>query len=214
MNNWFNIALTISISIHIAIVGIAAYTSFDFKKNNTEQKREETEIKFTNVKPEQEKKQNLNDKRRIIKEPPPYLDLKEQLVNLEKTSKPQLKKPEIKDITMAKRKVVFNKPTEQLDSMPAYINYYEKIRNKIRKTAYSNYKSEISGKIFLNFTVNKEGELTEIALDQEQSIDSSDYLKNIALSSIRNSSPFPKFPKKLEKFGTLNFNLSIHFKRN
>lgn len=93
------------------------------------------------------------------------------------------------------------------------MNYYEKIRERIKKIAYENFNVNSSGKVFLNFTINNSGNLIAIYLDEKNS-SAPQILKRIAKDSIEKSSPFPKFPKELEKFNTLTFNLSIQFKTN
>jgi TonB family protein len=213
MNKWFNIALGISIGIHAAFVGIAAFNSFSLNRDKPRLKKEETQIEFTQILPQEQEKKTSISRNLIVKEPPPYMDIKEQLTSLKKTAESEFREIEIENTTQEKRRVVFNKPEESLDSMPAYVSYYEKIRNQIRQTAYSNYKSDIDGKIQINFTVNKNGLLDSIAINQAQSTDSA-YLKDLALNSIRNSAPFPEFPARLQSFENLNFNLSMHFKRN
>lgn len=210
MNSYFNFALIISVILHITIIGIAAFGPFSMKQKQ-KPKKAETDLVKIEEKQTQETKIKKRDK--LIKTPPPYLDLKDQLLNLKENNRPNFKNTEIKKVTRAKKKVVFNKPKESLDSMPAYVNYYEKIRNKIRNFAYSSYKKDISGKILLTFTVLHTGNIKNININQNKSTNSN-YLHNIALQSIKKASPFPEFPDKLSEFKKLNFNLSIHFKRN
>ncbi len=209
MKSFFNIALILSAGIHIAIIGFSPFNPFDFYRNVPEDPKTE----FIKIEQRQIKKEAKLSNKTPLKEPPPYLDLKDQLVSLKKTENIMLEKPQIERPERNKKSVIFTKPRQKLDSMPAYINYYEKIRNKIRKAAYSNYMPTESGKILLNFTVDLKGKLLDIELKEGQTV-KSNYLSRLAISSIKNSSPFPKFPAELKEFGTLTFNLSIHFKSN
>jgi len=209
MKSFFNLALLLSAGIHIIIIGFSPYNPFDFTKTfNKDPKTEFTKIEQKELKEEI----NLADKVHL-QEPPPYLDIKNQLVTLKKTEKPILQKPQITRPERSKKSVVFTKPPQKLDSIPAYINYYEKIRNKIKNAAYSNYIPTESGKIFLNFTVDTKGGLLDISFQEGKPI-KSNYLAELALQSIKKSSPFPEFPQELKEFGTLTFSLSIHFKSN
>lgn len=209
MRNYFNIALGLSITVHIIVLAGVPINQFLFRDQSLPQPKTE----FMRVKKEAPKKDLQITKETSLKEPPPYLDLQKQLLNLKKTSKVALKKPSIDNTILNAKEVVFIKSREELDAYPAYVNYYERIREKIRKEAYANFKFNLSGRIILSFIVNNRGQLIVINLDEKNSSHSG-ILQRIAERSIKNSSPFPKFPKELKKFKTLTFNLSIHFKSN
>lgn len=209
MRNYFNIALGLSISIHIIILGGVPINLPIFRNQSLPQPKTE----FIPVKKELPKRNLQIVKESSLKEPPPYLDLQKQLLNLKKARKTALKKPSINNTILNTKEVVFIKSREELDAYPAYVNYYERIRERIRKEAYRNFKFNVSGRIVLTFTVNNRGQLIIMNLDDKNSSHSS-ILRKIAQWSIKNSSPFPKFPNELKKFKTLTFNLSIHFKSN
>jgi len=206
MNNYFNIALVLSIGIHLILLGGLPFNLIRSKKEPSRQPK----IEFIKI---QEQKSIRLAKETSFKKPPPYLDIKKELLNIEKTNEPLFKKPVAKSSLINAKEVVFLKSKEALDSLPAYINYYEKIREKVRSAAYTNFNSAVSGRIFLHFTLDNSGSLINIYLDENTSSNSG-MLKRIAKISVESSSPFPKFPKELNHFKTLTFNLSIHFKTN
>jgi len=148
-----------------------------------------------------------------VKKAPPYLDMKKQMLGLKPSRNLFLKKPKINKGQMASKEIIFTKPKEKLDSLPAYINYYDNIRRKIRETAYSYYNISKSGRVFLNFTIDKSGKLINVSIDGNKS-SAEEGLKNKAVKSIKDSVPFPSFPPDLKQFESLTFSLSIYFKSN
>lgn len=93
---------------------------------------------------------------------------------------------------------------------PEYKNYYQLIREKIRRQAYRNYKRLQEGEVFLTFVLSPSGELIESSVNHEKS--SGDlYLRQITLESVRSSAPFPEFPPRLKNKDRLSFNVIISF---
>jgi TonB family protein len=152
------------------------------------------------------------------KAPPPFIDrrgiLKEKnspLLTRKSLFAPSvLKKPEIKpDIIAVKKKISL--PHVDIDkiSNPSYLSYYQIIREKIRRCAYRNYATSNTGEVYISFIVSSAGYLEEARLVEEKS--SADvYLTEIALKSVNDASPFPKFPTELDYF-QLSFNVIISF---
>ncbi|MFA5038738.1 MAG: TonB family protein [Candidatus Omnitrophota bacterium] len=93
---------------------------------------------------------------------------------------------------------------------PEYKNYYQIVREKIRRQAYRNYKRLQQGDIFLTFILSASGELMESRVIREKSSTDA-YLQSIALESVRLSAPFPQFPPKLKSKDRLSFNVIISF---
>jgi TonB family protein len=92
---------------------------------------------------------------------------------------------------------------------PSYISYYQIVREKIRRSAYQNYTHNQTGEVYLSFIISNDGLIKDVRLAEDRtSVDS--YLKNIALKSIRDASPFPNFPKELD-YPQLSFNIIISF---
>lgn len=92
---------------------------------------------------------------------------------------------------------------------PAYMNYYELIREKIRKCAYQNYFSSETGNVYAAFTVLSNGSLSNIKIIDAKT-NASNYLKETAKKSVYAATPFPAFPKELD-YPELSFNVVIAF---
>lgn len=93
---------------------------------------------------------------------------------------------------------------------PEYKSYYQVIREKIRRFAYYNYRKLQEGEVFLTFSLTSQGELADVAVNEQKS-SKDDYLRNIALNSIKEAAPFGDFPEKLKKNQKLSFNVIISF---
>lgn len=93
---------------------------------------------------------------------------------------------------------------------PEYKNYYQLVREKIRRQAYRNYRRIQEGEVFLTFVLAPSGELKEARVDAAKSAND-EHLRAIALESVRQSSPFPEFPEKLKDKDQLAFNVIISF---
>ncbi len=92
---------------------------------------------------------------------------------------------------------------------PTYISYYQVVREKIRRSAYQNYSRSDMGEVFLSFIISSDGYLRGVRLVEEKSSPSA-YLRETALGSIKQASPFPAFPKVLD-YPQLSFNVVISF---
>ncbi|MFH1190872.1 MAG: energy transducer TonB [Candidatus Omnitrophota bacterium] len=92
---------------------------------------------------------------------------------------------------------------------PSYINYYQIVREKIRRSAYQNYMYIETGQVYVSFIISNYGGLMDARLAEERTT-ANDYLKNIALKSVREAAPFPNFPKELD-YPQLSFNIIISF---
>jgi TonB family protein len=145
--------------------------------------------------------------------PPPYIDResifrksKESISQKYAFTKPAFAKP---DIIAVKKKITL--PPIDLDKIdnPSYINYYQIVREKIRRAAYQNYTRAEVGEAYLSFLISSDGSLKAVQLIEEKSSPST-YLKEIALRSIKEASPFPNFPKELD-YPHLSFNVVISF---
>ena len=113
------------------------------------------------------------------------------------------------DLIAIKRKITLP-PIEmaKLDN-PSYISYYQIVREKIRRSAYQNYTRNETGEVYVSFIISNDGYIKDVRLADEKTT-ANDYLKNIALRSIRDASPFPNFPKELD-YPQLSFNIIISF---
>jgi len=97
----------------------------------------------------------------------------------------------------------------------AYIGYYRLVREKIRYYADKNYIKERSasqGEVLLSFVVASSGELLHIMIIDARS--SKDLLlRDIAINSIRDASPFTAFPQGMNQY-QITFNVIISFELN
>lgn len=145
--------------------------------------------------------------------PPPFIDREsifkksKEIISQKYTfTKPTFIKP---DVIAVKKKITL--PPLDIDKVdnPSYISYYQIVREKIRRAAYQNYTRVEVGEVYLSFVILSDGTLKEIRLVEEKS-SSSPYLREIALRSIKEASPFPNFPKELD-YPHLSFNVVISF---
>jgi TonB family protein len=144
--------------------------------------------------------------------PPPFVDKENIFKNIEASRrqasiiKPAFTRP---DIIAIKKKITL--PAVDIDKInnSSYISYYQIVREKIKRAAYQNYTHTDTGEAYLSFVISNDGYLKEIKLVEEKSAPSP-YLREIALRSIKDASPFPNFPKELD-YPQLSFNVIISF---
>jgi len=145
--------------------------------------------------------------------PPPFID-REAIAKADMQAnrkelpfdRPVLIKP---DIIAIKKKITLPQIDMGKISNPSYISYYQVVREKIRRSTYQNYNRSETGEVYITFIISSAGYLQEVRLVEEKS-QASTYLKDIALSSVKNASPFPNFPKELD-YSQLSFNVVISF---
>ena len=92
-----------------------------------------------------------------------------------------------------------------------YITYAQAVRERIKQKLIRNYRRHYKeGDVNLLFIIQSDGRLTEFDVDHKNSTDDN-RLIDIALSSLRQASPFSPFPKELD-VEQLPFSLTISFK--
>lgn len=145
--------------------------------------------------------------------PPPYVqqnnlfkDIKELSNKSAEFSKPVFASP---DVLMLKKKITLPEIEMAKIDNPSYINYYQIVREKIRRSAYQNYSRNETGEAYLSFIISNDGYIKNVRLVDERTT-AGDYLKDIALRSVKDASPFPNFPKELD-YPQLSFNIIISF---
>ena len=123
-------------------------------------------------------------------------------------TKPVLLKP---DIGIAKKKITLAPPTDSLNKInsPSYIGYFQLTREKVKRILYQRYTYTEEGEVYLSFIVANDGSITDVRVNEEKS-SSSPYLREIAIASVKEASPFPAFPKDLE-YPELSFNVIVSF---
>jgi TonB family protein len=121
-------------------------------------------------------------------------------------AKPLLVKP---DIIAIKKKISL--PPIDMDKInnPSYISYYQILREKIKRAAYQNCAQEEVGQVYITFVISSYGILKDVRISDEKSSPNS-YLREIALRSVKDASPFPNFPRELD-YSSLSFNVLISF---
>ena len=145
--------------------------------------------------------------------PPPFLDKESVFKELGQPVLPQpvFNKPAFirPDIIAIKKKITLPPIGIEKIKNPTYINYYQIVREKIRRAAYQNYMREEEGEIYLSFVISNNGSLKDLRILEDKSSNSA-YLKDVALRSIQAASPLPAFPKELD-YPQLSFNVVISF---
>ena len=221
-NRVFEIAILVSIITH----GIILFQNPNFYSPSPKEKEQKLEVSY--VKAAQENKKVERSEKILKREPflnmppkiafekriPPAFIDKENIFKPNKSTaaretgftKPALTKP---DIIAIKKKITLPPIEMNKINNPTYIGYYQIVREKIKRAAYQNYTGKEVGEITLSFIISSDGFLKDLLLTQERS-SPSEYLREIALRSVKDASPFPNFPKELD-YPKLSFNLTITF---
>ena len=145
--------------------------------------------------------------------PPPYLEQSNQSKALKNLSNKTsgFRKPTLVALEMMAIKKKITLPAIEMARIdnPSYINYYQIVREKIRRSAYQNYTRSQTGEVYISFIISCDGLIKDVRLIEDKTT-GADYLRNIALRSVRDAAPFPNFPKELD-YLQLSFNIIISF---
>jgi len=212
-NKSFKIALAISLIIHTTVLLRLPLINF-FSTRRVEDKTELTYIKeqgilpslkvYDEVFPEEPTSQPSSK----TLAPPPYVESEkifEPFKNIP-INKPEFIKSEI---IAVKKKITFPSVNDEKINNPVYLNYYQTIRERIKRAAYKNYTSLVNGEVYMSFIILSSGQLQNVRINEEKST-AYGYLKEIARKSIYDASPFPGFPEDLD-YPELSFNVIISF---
>lgn len=221
----FQITLLVSLAAHSVIL----LQQPNFNPLTINNKEQDLEVKYVKMPQDKEKKEvtkmiaekheqllRLSSRLTVNKtSPPPFVEInKENVFKADKDirmTKPSFNKPVFMktDIIAIKKKIAL--PPVDIDKInnPSYMNYYHMVRERIRRAAYKNYNRMETGEVFASFIIANNGNLKEVKLIEEKS-SSVIYLKEIALRSVRDASPFNQFPKDLD-YPQLSFNVVISF---
>ncbi len=213
MKNYWGLALCLSFLFHTAIfTGIPQQIAKVFsKKEKVVKSKKPKEIEISPQRIEKiSKKPSVNS---AESKPLPFVEnIMSKLIqsnNFSPIQKPQIFEKDVKEIVFKK---IAEKADKALEKNPAYMGYYRLIRERIRDSAYHNYKSQKKGEVLLSFLIGNDGSLRGVDLDP-QSVNNKN-LRKTALKSIQESAPFPEFPQELQQYTRLQFNISIYFKNN
>ncbi|MDD5566314.1 MAG: hypothetical protein PHG31_05450 [Candidatus Omnitrophica bacterium] len=150
--------------------------------------------------------------------PPPFIndeslmgpERRSQLASSDFSNLPLVRPEVIKpDIIAIKKKISLPPLDPGKITSNSYMSYYQIVREKIKRAAYQNYIRNDTGDVYLSFVIARDGSLREVKLHEDKSTGGF-YLREVALRSIRNSAPFPSFPKELD-YPQLSFNIIISF---
>ena len=214
-NSIFKIAFLASILFHSIFFLTIPETSF----MPTRRSLEKIEITYYKIKKEEPKKKKTSSviRKPIIKNLPKVT--KEEVLKPPKEIAKEASKPKVEEKTTVALKKVEEKKfetviKEEKDTAKkvTYINYYRAVREKIRKYADRNYPKARDlgeGEVLLNFIISSSGELLQIRVVNGKSVKDPD-LREIAINSIKDASPFPPFPKGMSQY-RITFNLILAF---
>lgn len=207
----FQVALFVSALFHVAL--LFQTPPFEIEINKS---LKQLEVTYQNIKslpsevklldPQDKKYQNkIQVVKSIPKDLPSFLKDNFSVKNFKLVQD----KPKASKVSSQEKKKVTPKLDSKMDNNPMYKNYYEMIRENIKKEAYRNYTKYEEGEVYLSFVISQEGQLLDINLFKEKS-KASEFLQNIALKSVKNAGPYPKFPTELN-YPKLTFNVIISF---
>ena len=93
-----------------------------------------------------------------------------------------------------------------------YVSYYQIVRDQIRRELNENYRRPSEeGDVYLEFTINEDGDLVGYGIDRSRSTSSAALLK-IAEASLK-ATPFPPPPEGI-RASRISFNVTVSFKKN
>ena len=94
-----------------------------------------------------------------------------------------------------------------------YINYYQLLRERVRRRLKANYRDRSrEGDVELVFVLTSQGSLLDAGADDARSSPDA-YLRRIALASLKEAAPFPSFPEGLS-VDRMSFTLTVSFKKS
>lgn len=93
---------------------------------------------------------------------------------------------------------------------PAYMSYYDVIREEIKAIASLNSPLMAEGEVYLTFILDSNGQLKALKLIEEKSVPDQE-LRRLAYDFVKQAAPFPPFPSDL-KHSQLSFNVIIEFR--
>ncbi len=215
LDKTLRIALLISVLFHAA-----TFLPLVHFKNSSVQKKAPS-LKITYLAPREissKKPLAENEPRRLVKQTNEKDAVMESQVKTAQALKGQdvlLKRKEDKPLPAPLKPVNEYAKIEIPPELPKekealYLSYYQSIRQKIRSFVVENYPRFIAcGEVCLYFILSSDGRLKEINVVEERSSPNRP-LREIAVKSLRDASPFSPFPKDLSQ-PQLSFNVIISF---
>jgi len=197
----FRAALAISLSLHIFAVSAGGL----FRGKPPVEKEREIEVAYLLAETPEEV---INEE--IIENLPKEYDLRKEELRQSAREKKVAEDGSVKaEGALSEEQYLEQKELERLEE---YIQYYELIREKIKKLVARNYRaSRKEGAVEVAFVLDKKGALKNVSVDDANSAPC-EALRETALKSIKQCSPFPPPPEALGK-RDITFSLAIIFKR-
>jgi outer membrane biosynthesis protein TonB len=115
-----------------------------------------------------------------------------------------------------KDKIIITPFAPEKITNPQYVTYNDDMRATIRRNikqkayTYVGHADFEAGEVYLTFVLSSSGILKQVRIIDEKT-SANDYLRDVALRSIRESSPFPPFPPGFD-YPEFSFNLLISFR--
>lgn len=210
----FQIALFISVFVHAAVLYQLPQLEVNIHKSikqlevtYQQLKTLPAEIKVVDKKTAQYPPQ-YQDKIQVVKSSQNISSFMKDKFNLDNFKIFQ-SKPKVAKVDASQKKKTIKSTLDSKMDNPLYKTYYEQIRDKIKSQAYKNYTKYEEGEVYLSFVVSSAGELVDTKLFKEKS-SQNDFLQDVAVKSVKQAAPFPKFPADLN-FPQLSFNVIISF---
>ena len=211
------LALVLSLIIHLVI-----FVKLSFEnKNLLKRSFKNMEVTYYRLQLQTQKAdlqlpKKETDKEKIFKKTEVLLEKKDtpltpikDISKLDNTLITNTKQPAMITQVQVKRKVTVPPLKSEKITNPLYQNYYQAIRTMIKDRAYANYHKLDTGEVYLTFVLTSNGTLKQVQLMEERST-ATHYLREVSLKSIKESTPFPPFPKDLV-YPELSFNVVISF---
>jgi outer membrane biosynthesis protein TonB len=230
--NLFLASITLSFLVHAISIGIFSLPYERAKKPSDEFKSIEVTYQDLKTKKE-EKKDTLFKDLKVVKDLRPYEDQKlkvldkkrnmfstigsrikdiSKLTGTLRTS--QKKTQRVATLDLAKKITLPPLSAEKITN-PKYLTYNDDMRDTIsrnikqRAYTYVNHPDFEAGEVYLTFVLASEGTLRGVKIIDDKT-SANEYLREVALRSIKESNPFPPFPKGFN-YPEFTFNLLISF---
>ena len=207
-----------------------ALSILSFKKIKTLQDfPKKIEVTYQKIVPKSQKSNSSQTKNLKVVKREPKITEKVEIIPKDKHV-PALMRKSIKDISKLNGKFMLEKKSmRRVSSLSGrgkikipllksekitnvkYLTYNQSIREKIKQKAYDyiDHPDFKEGEVYLTFILASTGFLREIKIIEEKTT-ANDYLREIGMKCIRESSPFPPFPEDLN-YPELTFNVIISF---
>ncbi|MCK5083202.1 MAG: TonB C-terminal domain-containing protein [Candidatus Omnitrophica bacterium] len=230
--NLFIIGITLSLLAHAVSLVLLSLPYSGTRGSSKEFKSIEVTYQDLKLQGEENGKALFKDLK-VIKDPKSYDDQKLRVLDKKKnmfstigdrikdisklTGKlrtSQKKTHKITTLDLAKKITLPPLSTEKITN-PKYLTYNDDMRDTIsrnikqRAYAYVNHPDFEAGEVYLTFMLASDGMLKGVKIIDEKT-SANDYLREVALRSIKESNPFPPFPEGFD-YPEFTFNLLISF---